>query len=398
MSLLIKYFVLAMGIACIILSGILFRKKHPFWILSLVILNAGLFCIYFGHLRYIDHIFGHFYYPYSSLLVSIGIYVFFKNLQTRRISKKDKILLGIVLIEPILITSLFILRSLDPNFTLKIWDLVQNFVNFFGPSEEKLGKEYIVVNLQMLFFFLFAISFVIVLFNLSKILKKAEQQHLSFFCTDSFSYYTWIRKFITFFTVTSIYAIGLVLSGLFVKLNPIMASTLYLTMGFCGLGLFGLGFFTPIRFAKEKDFKAFIEHIEKTNNPIVLEIPEEPKSTPVYKGTQIGDYKKILLDILEKDKAYQDPQLSLASLAELMNTSTRTSSRVISEGFDKNFFDLINSYRIEEVKKHLLSEEYAHYSILSIGLEAGFNSKSTFYGSFKKYTGMTPSQYKKQST
>ena len=63
----------------------------------------------------------------------------------------------------------------------------------------------------------------------------------------------------------------------------------------------------------------------------------------------------------------------------------------------KNFFDFINSYRVESVKEMLLNKEFEHYTVLAIGLESGFNSKTSFNTVFKKMTGVTPSEYRKQN-
>ena len=60
-----------------------------------------------------------------------------------------------------------------------------------------------------------------------------------------------------------------------------------------------------------------------------------------------------------------------------------------------SFPDYLNSYRIEEAKSYLKNPEFSKYTIVSIGLEAGFNSKSSFYSVFKKATGQTPATFKK---
>ena len=62
-----------------------------------------------------------------------------------------------------------------------------------------------------------------------------------------------------------------------------------------------------------------------------------------------------------------------------------------------NFYDFINSYRVKEVQNRLEGGDSEVYSLLAIALESGFNSKSSFNAVFKKHTGMTPSQYKRQA-
>ena len=60
-----------------------------------------------------------------------------------------------------------------------------------------------------------------------------------------------------------------------------------------------------------------------------------------------------------------------------------------------NFYDFINKYRVEEAKK-LLIEDIHNYKILAIAYEVGFNSKATFNRVFKKFTELTPSEFKEK--
>lgn len=105
-------------------------------------------------------------------------------------------------------------------------------------------------------------------------------------------------------------------------------------------------------------------------------------------------YQK-LLQLMQEEKLYHDAELSMDTLAEKTQLSNGYLSRIINQKEGKNFYDFVNSYRVAEVKANLNHPDFAHYSILGIGLEAGFKSKSTFNAVFKKMTGMTPSAYKK---
>jgi YesN/AraC family two-component response regulator len=79
-----------------------------------------------------------------------------------------------------------------------------------------------------------------------------------------------------------------------------------------------------------------------------------------------------------------------------LNISVGYLSQIISEQSEKKIPDYLNYYRTEEVKKMLLDPDFDRYSLLAIGLEAGFNSKTAFYTAFKKETGTTPATFKKQ--
>ena len=107
------------------------------------------------------------------------------------------------------------------------------------------------------------------------------------------------------------------------------------------------------------------------------------------------EHYRNLIKLMEEEKLYREPKLNMDMLAEKSNLSNGYLSQIINQKEGKNFYDFINSYRVAEVKSHLTDPQYDHYSILGIGLEAGFKSKSTFNAVFKKMTGQTPSGFKK---
>jgi AraC-like DNA-binding protein len=109
---------------------------------------------------------------------------------------------------------------------------------------------------------------------------------------------------------------------------------------------------------------------------------------------EYGEYwKNKLVSILEKEKSYLDPELSLPMLAGILGIPPNKLSQVINNNLGTTFYDLINKYRIGEVKRLLLSG--TDKSILELSFESGFNSKTAFNVIFRKATGVTPSQYKK---
>ncbi|MFI0429472.1 helix-turn-helix domain-containing protein [Mariniflexile sp. HMF6888] len=105
-------------------------------------------------------------------------------------------------------------------------------------------------------------------------------------------------------------------------------------------------------------------------------------------------YNKI--DTLINDsKLHLNPALSLQTLSQELNLSEGYISQLINKNSNLNFNDYINSLRVNDAKEMLVDNQYDNYTIISIGLEAGFNSKSSFYTAFKKFTGKTPLEYKK---
>ncbi|HEY0054143.1 MAG TPA: helix-turn-helix domain-containing protein [Pedobacter sp.] len=103
-----------------------------------------------------------------------------------------------------------------------------------------------------------------------------------------------------------------------------------------------------------------------------------------------------LVRFMDESKPYLDPALSLTSLSLQLNVNPNHLSQVLNEGFKLNFYNFINRYRVEESKRLLINPTLAHYSIMAIGGEAGFNSKSTFNKVFREITGVSPSEYVKQ--
>lgn len=114
------------------------------------------------------------------------------------------------------------------------------------------------------------------------------------------------------------------------------------------------------------------------------------------KEEQALAYQNKLEKFMEAEKPFLNADLNLSSLAESLKISPNHLSQIINERFGKTFYDFINSYRVEEVKKKLADPNFQAYTILGIAEECGFKSKSSFNTAFKRFAGMPPSVYKKQ--
>lgn len=108
---------------------------------------------------------------------------------------------------------------------------------------------------------------------------------------------------------------------------------------------------------------------------------------------EANTFKEVQTFVLQEQR-YLDPYLSLETLSREMNASTSRLSKLINTYSKGNFSDYINELRVQEAKKLLSHPDYGTYTIVAIGLECGFNSKSTFYSAFKKFTGKTPTQFR----
>lgn len=96
----------------------------------------------------------------------------------------------------------------------------------------------------------------------------------------------------------------------------------------------------------------------------------------------------------ECDEVFRDEKLTMRTLAQQLNIPNHHLSQTINDQLGKSFFDLTNFYRIEAAKKRLSSE--AETRVSEIFYEVGFNSKAAFYRAFKKQTGLSPTEYRKQ--
>lgn len=103
-----------------------------------------------------------------------------------------------------------------------------------------------------------------------------------------------------------------------------------------------------------------------------------------------------LLKYIEEEKPYLKNDLNLIQLANQLNLSHHKLSHVLNGSLDTNFSAFINKYRAEEAKKILVHPDNLHYTMIKVAYESGYNSKTVFNTHFKKYAGMTPSQFRKR--
>ncbi|MEP1095122.1 MAG: helix-turn-helix domain-containing protein [Cyclobacteriaceae bacterium] len=127
--------------------------------------------------------------------------------------------------------------------------------------------------------------------------------------------------------------------------------------------------------------------------PEEVEVPIESNSIVVDDQT-IQLQKEKLLSHIEKNKPFLNPELTLTDLAKQMGISRNQLSQVINVGVGDNFYNFINKFRVDEVKRLIKEDPTRQYKLISLANDAGFNSKSSFNNIFKKTTGLTPSEYR----
>ena len=97
---------------------------------------------------------------------------------------------------------------------------------------------------------------------------------------------------------------------------------------------------------------------------------------------------------MERERPYLDPDLSLGSLADALGVTDKALSALLNETVGTTYTAYVNGLRVGEARQRLRAPEHAHLSVLAVGLDAGFASKSTFNRVFKAATGQTPSAYR----
>jgi AraC-like DNA-binding protein len=143
--------------------------------------------------------------------------------------------------------------------------------------------------------------------------------------------------------------------------------------------------------------------------PEIFSVMEEKNGSPYRNQAELSRYQGSTLSEEERKRMIEnlnlhmrtkrpwlEPELSLDELSAQMAIKPKMLSQLINEMLNQNFFDFVNRYRIEEAKRLLTNPADKKITVLEILYEVGFNSKSSFNTLFKKYTGLTPSEFKKK--
>jgi AraC-like DNA-binding protein len=104
-------------------------------------------------------------------------------------------------------------------------------------------------------------------------------------------------------------------------------------------------------------------------------------------------WKSKIENLINDEKLFQNPELTLTEVSKKLKTNASVISKTINQGFQMNFNDFVNQYRIKEVKKAFEKGEHKKSTLLGIAYDCGFNSKATFNRAFKKNTGLSPKDY-----
>ncbi len=162
------------------------------------------------------------------------------------------------------------------------------------------------------------------------------------------------------------------------------SSAIYL-IGVCFAGYFVLGQGRIFSFS-EKEI-AEIEQIWEQKEVSDAQVPE-PETILLRQKLELW---------MENEKPYLLPGLTLPELARQVSLSTHELSFLLNQGMGQNFYTYVNHFRVEEAKRLLADPKYAPWTLIAVGFEAGFNSKTTFNTTFRESTGLSPSAFRKSA-
>jgi AraC-like DNA-binding protein len=175
--------------------------------------------------------------------------------------------------------------------------------------------------------------------------------------------------------------VGSKIINLFEQYDSSVFMTLGLTGNYLSFALVNLLVFTAIR-----HFWIFEQVVD-----------EEAVKKPIDERFVNPEMATEVDGAMRQNKTYMEPDITLDTLAESLSIMPRDLSMLINRHFGINFYEFINRYRIDEAKRMLISPEFKNTTITDIYLAVGFNSKSVFYTFFKKFEGVTPSQYRQSA-
>mgnify|MGYP002640239236 CR=1 FL=1 len=124
----------------------------------------------------------------------------------------------------------------------------------------------------------------------------------------------------------------------------------------------------------------------------ISEINDE-KINEEFEDPIIEEINTKLINYFEKEKPYLNSELSLQELADKLDVKRHQLSNTINQKHQKNFFEFVNNFRVEDVKIRMADPQNKHVKLISLAYDAGFNSKASFNRIFKQKTNMTPSQF-----
>jgi len=348
-----------------VFAGIwLFSKKHraksTYYLITLIIVyslsNLQFYLLDIGVFDFVKF-YDLYYTPYSLLMPALMLLYGLSLLkEEKRFKKKYVLFLPFVVI---------MLLAMYYKYQLVVQKKESGYAPFL--DEIPTWGEYVAILYSI-------VVITVLLIKIQKAHKKTP-----FTLTERAPQLHWFRMFLLFqvfavllWAVSDILLIGYSENYYYYPLWIVVAITIY-WMGHMGIYKYGIT-------QERKEIRA------RTHESFSIKELDTSKNELITK----------LAHFLIAERNFLDPQLSQEKVAENLGVSTGHLSETINTQLQQSFKEYVNTLRVETAKTYLKNPEFSNYTLVAIGLEAGFNSKSAFNTSFKKITGLTPSEFKKK--
>lgn len=369
-----------------------FRRKNPSKkYLGLLLLSMTAFLV-INALNFLGYkeVFTYLYFFYLPVLLSIAptyfLYILSITRENHDVKKQQRLLLFSPSILFIVINLIYLGSMGEPT---RQYIAGQEFINQDAGGEgiPALLLGYWIAAILLIFA---QIAFAIV--KVSKIMQgeadimRKEPAHLAYL------EWRWILG------ISLSVLVFLVINALFEMVVPMKNISLVVVYNILMLISGGLAGYLGM---KQDDLLNQVEKISQLSARPVLTV--EPPAKPDVKDSVSNDFiskeeadniHRLIIHYLESEKPYVNSDFSMHDLCNKLNVSRRKISYVLNEVLEKNFYGVVNEYRIKEAQKLMNDDHINQMKIEVLGEMVGFQSKSSFNACFKKLTGMTPSEFR----
>ena len=233
-----------------------------------------------------------------------------------------------------------------------------------------------------------------------KILKNKLPYILSFYSELETARYNWIKSLIVYLLNVNIFLLIIyIISNSFFPKYLIYSDLII--MPFCVFIIYMKILINAVNsqvIFTNDEYQHYKLKLEPFNEYVSEAISSQKYGNTAMKEDELTLIQQKLEALMTTEKTYIDRELNLNKLSEIIGISSHQLSQCINRIYDKNFYDYINFHRVNEAKQLMQNSQYENFKIEVIGEKAGFNSRTTFFSVFKKFTGESPSAFKKNSS
>jgi AraC-like DNA-binding protein len=369
-----------------------FKRKNPSKkYLGLLLLSMTIFLIMNAiHFLGYNEAFSYLYYIYLPVLLSIApayfLYIFSITRENHDVNKRQRLTLFSPAII-ILIANIFILSSLDQSTRLTLFDqaLLEK-----GPEGNNIPAIligfWIAAILLVFGQLIFAIAKVTKIMQSESDLMRKQPSHLAYL---EWRWILGISVSVLIFLVINA-MIEMIIPMKYLGFIVVYNILMLLTGGITGY----LGMKQDTLLNQVENITIVSQQSEEEILSTHLNENKEPGSGSIISSSEAGEIHKMIINYLESDKPFIKSDFSMHDLCNKLNVSRRKISYVLNEVIQKNFYGVVNEYRVKEAEELLMKDGLNQMKIEVLGEMVGFQSKSSFNACFKKVTGMTPSEYR----